>query len=81
MHANRRTRWLACLAVAGALCGTAHAQTQVPDTSSAKEQAQRKLTQPGNNAPVWREVRGGESPYQTTQVRGIETNILVQSGG
>ena len=47
----------------------------------AKEQAQRQITQPGNNAPVWRDVRKGENPYQTTQVRGIETNILVQSAG
>jgi formate dehydrogenase subunit gamma len=47
----------------------------------AKEQAQRQATQPGNNAPLWREVRKGESPYQTTQVRGVETNILVQPAG
>jgi len=44
-------------------------------------QAQRQGTQPGNNAPVWRDVRKGESPYQTTQVRGVETNILVQPAG
>ena len=79
MHANRLMRWLACFLVAGALSVTVNAQ--MPDTSSAKEQAQRKQTQPGNNAPVWREVRGGESPYQTTQVRGVETTVLVQSGG
>jgi formate dehydrogenase subunit gamma len=47
----------------------------------AKEQAQRQTTQPGNNAPVWRDVRKGENAYQTTQVRGIETNILVQPAG
>lgn len=47
----------------------------------AREQAQRQATQPGNNAPVWRDVRKGENPYQTTQVRGIETNILVQPAG
>jgi formate dehydrogenase subunit gamma len=47
----------------------------------ATEQAQRQATQPGNNAPMWREVRKGESPYQTTQVRGVETNILVQPAG
>ncbi len=49
--------------------------------SSAQEQAQRQTTQPLNNAPMWRDVRKGENPYQTTQVRGIETNILVQSAG
>jgi len=47
----------------------------------AKEQAQRQITQPGNNEPVWRDVRKGENPYQTTQVRGVETNILVQPAG
>ncbi len=52
------------------------------DTSSAEEQAQRQATQPGNNAPFWRDVRSGDrDPYQTTQVRGIETNILIQSEG
>jgi formate dehydrogenase subunit gamma len=49
--------------------------------SGAQEQAQRQQDQPLNNAPVWRDVRGGENPFQTTQVRGIETNVLIQSGG
>jgi formate dehydrogenase subunit gamma len=45
-------------------------------------QIQRQATQPGNNAPVWRDVRSGEiNPYQTTQVRGIETNVLIQTEG
>ena len=51
------------------------------EASGAKEQAERQQIQPLNNAPVWRDVRGGESSYQTTQIRGIETNVLVQSGG
>ena len=49
--------------------------------SGAEAQQQRQVTQPLNNAPVWRDVRGGENPYQTTQVRGIETNVLIQSQG
>jgi len=49
--------------------------------SDAQAQAQRQATQPLNNAPFWREVRRGENPSQTTQVRGIETNVLVQSKG
>ena len=45
-------------------------------------QAKREDVQPGNNAPFWRDVREGErNPYQTTQVRGIETAILVQTEG
>jgi formate dehydrogenase subunit gamma len=55
--------------------------TQAADLSSAKEQAQRQQVQPGNNAPVWRDVREGANPYQTTQVRGVETNVLVQPRG
>ncbi len=44
--------------------------------------AQREVTQPLNNAPVWRDVRSGDvNAYQTTQVRGRETNILIQSEG
>src|SRR5687767_4594011 len=56
--------------------------------SGAREQAQRQQSQPLNNAPVWRDVRSGETPEgvaarpnQTTQVRGIETDVLVQTGG
>jgi formate dehydrogenase subunit gamma len=51
------------------------------DPGGAQEQANRQVTQPLNNAPFWRDVREGANPYQTTQVRGVETNILVQSGG
>lgn len=51
------------------------------DEDGAKAQAQRQLTQPGNNAPVWRDVREGVNPYQTTQVRGVETNVLIQPSG
>jgi formate dehydrogenase subunit gamma len=48
----------------------------------AAEQAKRAATQPGNNAPFWRDVREGErNAYQTTQVRGRETSILVQTEG
>jgi formate dehydrogenase subunit gamma len=45
-------------------------------------QVQRQQTQPQNNAPVWRDIRSGDiNAYQTTQVRGIETAILVQTEG
>ena len=48
----------------------------------AQEQAKRQESQPLNNAPFWRDVRSTEtSPSQTTQVRGIETNVLVQTQG
>ncbi len=55
-------------------CGTAWAQAQTQDT-----QAQRQQVQPGNNAPVWREVRSGKEGFTT--VTGRETGVLVQSEG
>jgi formate dehydrogenase subunit gamma len=65
---------------------TVPAQRGAADLPGAAEgqaaQLQRQATQPGNNAPVWRDVRSGEiNPYQTTQVRGVETNILIQNEG
>ena len=45
-------------------------------------QVQRQMSQPLNNAPLYRDVRSGEiNPYQTTQVRGPETNVLIQTEG
>ena len=46
---------------------------------AAGEAARRQRTQPGNNAPVWREVRSGESHY--TSIPGREVGVLIQSGG
>ena len=60
--------------------GATLAQTQTQD-ERVKEQQQRQVTQPGNNAPVWREVRSGQSPYTNSTVQGRETNVLVQSWG
>jgi formate dehydrogenase subunit gamma len=43
-------------------------------------QQQRRLDQPGNNAPVWRDVRKeGQEHYTST--RGREAGVLVQSAG
>jgi formate dehydrogenase subunit gamma len=61
------------LALALPLGGTALAQ-QTADT-----QQQRAQSQPGNNAPVWREVRSGKEEY--TSVKGRETGVLVQTYG
>lgn len=75
---TRIARWL----WAGALaCGLLAGPAFAADTTSAQEQAQRQSIQPGNNAPVWRDVRGGDNPYQTSQVRGRESTVLVQPAG
>lgn len=46
---------------------------------AARVQGERQQAQPYNNAPIWREVRS-EQEHQT-QVRGVETGVLIQSGG
>jgi len=70
-----------CLAaLLSVAAGATLAQTQTQD-ERVKEQQQRQVTQPGNNAPVWREVRSGQSPYTNSTVQGRETNVLVQSWG
>ncbi len=65
------------------LAGAALAQQQVPlqsEEEAIKAQQQRQISQPGNNAPVWREVRKeGEEHY--TSIKGRETGVLVQSAG
>jgi len=55
------------------------AQAQAPQ-NPVEAQQQRQATQPGNNAPVWREVRKeGEAHY--TSLPGREMGVLVQSAG
>ncbi len=78
MHVRLR-QWLMVVLTVLA-CGWLPASAMAAETNS-QEQAARQQSQPGNNAPVWRDVRGGDNPYQTTQVRGIESSVLVQSGG
>ncbi len=49
--------------------------------TDTQEQQKRQVTQPGNNAPVWREVRKEGSQENYTSIKGRETNVLVQSAG
>ena len=69
---SRMTGWLV-LALAFSL--PAAAQAPAP-ADPAKDQQQRAVDQPGNNAPVWREVRSGAPNYTSTQ--GRETGVLIQ---
>ena len=63
------------------LTGSAVAQT--PTTAqNVKDQQERAATQPGNNAPFYREVRSGpQTPYTTSSAQGRETGVLIQSWG
>jgi formate dehydrogenase subunit gamma len=94
MHGN--LRWGSTVSYAIALILTllpltfARAQPATPTQQEAAAQqqegqaaqARREVVQPLNNAPFWRDVREGErNAYQTTQVRGVETSILVQTEG
>ena len=79
MHVFRAIeRGVCAFAVVLAAC---LATPAIAQQGGAKAQVERQERQPLNNAPVWTDVRRGENPYQTTQVRGVETNILVQSQG
>jgi len=76
---SRIARLLLLLIAGAALTLPTSGYAQQPQSSSASAQAQRQETQPLNNAPVWREVRSGAPGFTNTQ--GIETGVLVQSGG
>ena len=75
MHTlSRLTGWLI---VSFLLALPAVAQAQAPAADPTKElQQQRRIDQPGNNAPVWRDVRSGQPNYTSTQ--GREAGVLVQ---
>jgi len=64
------------LAVALLGSGAAFAQSARPSQSSAEEQQKRGVDQPGNNAPVWRDVKSGEKNSVT--IHGREVDVLVQ---
>jgi formate dehydrogenase subunit gamma len=80
----RATLLLLAALCLGAITGAA-AQDQLPtpaptpQNTSPGAQAQRQSAQPLNNAPVWRDVRSGVPGV--TQVRGRETNVLIQPQG
>ncbi|MCC6609139.1 MAG: formate dehydrogenase subunit gamma [Burkholderiales bacterium] len=70
--------WIGLLA-ALALAGPAWAQDVPTNQQLIEQQQQRRVEQPGNNAPVWREVRSGRSG--STLVPGNEMGVLILSSG
>ena len=95
MSTSVRNRMLVALRVAAAALALAavgaQAQAPAPAQSTSKqtfesalnpnagEQARRQQVQPGNNQPVWKDVRSEKSFYTTAQ--GVEAGVLIQSGG
>jgi formate dehydrogenase subunit gamma len=70
------------LAAVFLFAGAALAQgdAQPPAAQGAQAEKERQATQPGNNAPVWRDVRKEGQEHSTT-VKGREAGVLVQSAG
>jgi formate dehydrogenase subunit gamma len=60
----------------GAAAQLTPAQT---NADRVKQEQERQISQPLNNAPIWKEIRSGAP--QTTTVRGRETDVLIQSQG
>ena len=83
MRASIKFTFATVLAACGFLAATlAFAQSpalNAQDAEAAKHQQQQQVEQPLNNQPVWSLIRSGRP--QVTQVRGRETNVLIQSGG
>ena len=78
--ASRWARVLLALMVPLALSGGAALAQQEAQAPARETQAQRAQSQPGNNAPVWRDVRQeGQEHY--TSVKGRETGVLIQTLG
>jgi len=75
---GRVLRWIAVLA-AIALAGVAQAQSVPSNQQLIQQQQQRRIEQPANNAPVWREVRSGRPQF--SGVPGREMGVLIQSSG
>jgi formate dehydrogenase subunit gamma len=58
------------------------AEAQKMQEKGQPAEMQRQETQPHNNAPFWRDVRAGDqNAYQTSQVRGVGMNVLIQNEG
>ena len=71
------SRFAGWLILALALPAAAQPQpVQAPAADPVKAQQQRTVDQPGNNAPVWREVRSGQSNF--VGIPGREAGVLIQ---
>jgi formate dehydrogenase subunit gamma len=69
-----------CLAMVVAVFAFGAALAQAPAGDPVKQQREQATQQPGNNAPVWGQVRK-EAQENYTSVKGRETGVLVQSAG
>lgn len=70
--------WVGVIALL-VLAAAARAQSGPDDQELARQQQQRRVEQPGNNAPVWREIRSERSQFNA--VPGRESGVLIVSSG
>jgi len=70
---------LMAVGLAGAVAWAQSPAVDKTDANYAKEQQAQQKSQPGNNQPVWKEVRSGEPQFTTVQ--GRETDILMDPRG
>ncbi len=72
----------ACLTTLLLACSVSAQQSSgpvLPKDELIKEQQQRVITQPYNNAPFWKEARGAVEGY--TSIPAPEAGVLIQDGG
>jgi formate dehydrogenase subunit gamma len=67
---------LLCALLALEWAGPSGARTSA---ERAAEEVHQQAVQPGNNAPLWREVRSGAA--HSTNAQGVEAGVLIQSRG
>ncbi len=74
--ASPLVRWLVAASLALAWSLPLQAADNAPP---AQQQVERQQTQPGNNAPVWREVRQDKAHFTNNPAN--EAGVLIQTGG
>ena len=70
---------LISLAWVTSVCAQQSSGPSLPKEELSQQQTQRAPNQPGNNAPVWKEVRGSVEGY--TSNPAPEAGVLIQDGG
>ncbi len=76
---SRLVGWIVGLLVLAVPLAVGAQSSPSGSADSGKQQVERGVSQPGNNAPVWRDVRSGQNNYTTA--KGPEAGVLVQSSG
>ena len=74
---TRALRFFALVLGLGFAAAAAGQQPEYPQAQGPEAQQKQQVTQPGNNAPVWRDVQSA-APNMTTTLPGREMAVLIQ---